>query len=598
MAAPSILAKALRPGDTIAFVSLSARLNEIFPNPIARASSLFESYGYKVRVFFTPNENAPIQTGIADRLSELRAALVDPTISAVVCTIGGETFTELLPALIADSELHEKIRANPKIVVGYSDNTGLHWFLHALTGLRTFYGPTAIPELGTSDSRDDQATPLAFCVSSLFNAITKTEPLGKVPRSLTYAPEHPTFFQDPQSLEVQKVVPSPAWSWLRPGKAQGRLFGGLLGAVVRLNGVRAVAPDWRDRIIFLETAVSEADDIGAVRTAFADLIAQGVFDSVAGLVVGRPFGYDSDEAREEYAGVITGLLCNAHHGPLAKKKFPILFNVDFGHTTPMVTLPFDTLAVLDSDNDQFEMLEAGVEESPDSSPRLASSRDDIIYISDDATSDINDVSHEPFDESLPSIQAIVQSLEDAERLGNTEDGFKQPSQREDADEASGQSADSTPHEQELLDESQRPTVDVAAQCPVGVSASTSRMYSRGCSVLADHEGTKKLSLSEIPQRVDSQLYPPSSASPPQRPPADVDCDRVGMTPRGSPGPSQTASTKYDSFDVFDTPSGIFLPALHLDVTWRSHNGERIRKHYVAIWGLSEDDYDLDEETDD
>ena len=361
MAPSRILAKALQPGDTIAFVSLSARLNEIFPDALTRATSLFQSHGYKVRVLFTPRPDPDLQCGIADRLSELRDALLDPAIAAVICTIGGETFTELLPALVADTALLAHVRANPKVVVGYSDNTGLHWLLHALTGLRTFYGPTAIPELGTADARDDQESPLKFCIDALLNAVAKAKPLGKIPRSPVYAPEHPAFFQDPTSVEVQKVQPAPAWEWLRPGKAQGRLFGGLLGAVVRLNGVRMIAPDWRDRIVFLETAASEADDLGAVRTAFADLIAQGLFDSAAGLVVGRPFGFDSDEARKEYAQVITSLLCDARHGPLADNRFPILFNVDIGHTTPMVTLPFDALAVLDSETDVLAVLEAGVE---------------------------------------------------------------------------------------------------------------------------------------------------------------------------------------------------------------------------------------------
>ncbi|OAA80322.1 peptidase u61 ld-carboxypeptidase a [Akanthomyces lecanii RCEF 1005] len=310
MAPSSILAKALQPGDTIAFVSLSARLNDIFPDTLARATSLFQSHGYKVRVLFTSRQDPDVQCGIADRLGELREAMLDPDIAAVVCTIGGETFTELLPALVVDAALHAQVRANPKVVVGYSDNTGLHWLLHTLTGLRTFYGPTAIPELGTADVRDDQESPLTFCVNALFKAVTKAEPLG---------------------------------------------------AVVRLNGVHAIAPDWRDRIVFLETAVSEADDLGAVRTAFADLIAQGVFDAAAGLVVGRPFGYDSKEAREEYAQVITSLLCDTHHGPLAGNRFPILFNVDIGHTTPMVTLPIGALAVLDSETDEFAILEAGVE---------------------------------------------------------------------------------------------------------------------------------------------------------------------------------------------------------------------------------------------
>lgn len=56
--------------------------------------------------------------------------------------------------------------------------------------------------------------------------------------------------------------------------------------------------------------------------------------------------------------------------------------------------------------------------SPYLSPRPASGRDDVIYISDDAASDINDASHEPFGETLPSIQAIMQSLEDAGEISN------------------------------------------------------------------------------------------------------------------------------------------------------------------------------------
>ncbi|KAG8406429.1 hypothetical protein J3458_021260 [Metarhizium acridum] len=72
-------------------------------------------------------------------------------------------------------ELHRIIRANPKIVVGYSGITGLHWFLHAVTGLRTFYGRGAIPELCESRAADEEeyaASSLAFCVKHLFRAIT------------------------------------------------------------------------------------------------------------------------------------------------------------------------------------------------------------------------------------------------------------------------------------------------------------------------------------------------------------------------------------------------------------------------------------------
>ncbi|KAI2464836.1 peptidase [Annulohypoxylon bovei var. microspora] len=355
----TIVPKALEPGATIAFISPSARLNALFPAIMSRASSVLKGRGYNVREFFNPDTD--IQSSITNRLSELRAAFLDSSISAIICTIGGPSFTELLPALIADTELHSIIRANPKIVVGYSDITGFHWFLHALTGLRTFYGPGTIPELGEANSVDDEATPLAFCVKNLFRVIESREPIGDISRSLTYAPKLASFFDQPALTEPPELSPTPGWIWLRPGKSQGRLFGGCLTVMARLSGVRSIVPDWRGRIVFFETAIGEDEVSGnpiyRVQAGIADRIAQGVFEDAAGLVVGRPFGYDSAEMREKYISVIKGLLCE---GPLAEKNFPILFNVDIGHTTPMVTLPFDALAELDSEMDRFAILEPGV----------------------------------------------------------------------------------------------------------------------------------------------------------------------------------------------------------------------------------------------
>ncbi|KAF4982278.1 hypothetical protein FZEAL_2064 [Fusarium zealandicum] len=355
-----ILAKRLEPGAKIAWISPSSRLNDELPDVMARATAVLSDRGYKVTAFF--NKDTGIQSCISNRLSEIRAAFSDPSISAIITTIGGTTFTELLPALIADTELHSIIRENPKIVVGYSDITGLHWFLHAFTGLRTFYGPGAIPELGEASSVDDKNSPLAFCVENLFRAIASPKPLGQIARSQTYAPSPAPFFNEPSSTQARTVVKNSGWMWLRPGKAQGRLFGGCLTVVARLNGIPAVVPDWRGRIIFLETAMGDDEVSGnpldRVQAGFADLIAHGLFDDVAGLVVGRPFGYDSEEARGQYADVIKGLLCE---GRLATREFPILFNVDIGHTTPLVTLPFDALAELDSENDRFAVLEPAVE---------------------------------------------------------------------------------------------------------------------------------------------------------------------------------------------------------------------------------------------
>jgi muramoyltetrapeptide carboxypeptidase LdcA involved in peptidoglycan recycling len=357
----TIIPKALEPGATIAFISPSARLNDQLPDIMARATAVLSGQGFKVREIY--NRDAGIQSSIRNRLSEIRIAFSDPSVSAIICAIGGTSFTELLPALIADTELHSIIRSNPKIVVGYSDITGFHWFLHALTGLRTFYGPGAIAELGEASSVDDEKSPLAFCVKHLFRAIASTNPMGDIPRSLTYSPKAARFLLDPNSAEPPETVSTPEWIWIRSGKAQGHLFGGCLTVMARLHGVPKIVPDWRGRIVFFETSIGDdarfetGNPLHRVGAGIADLISQGVFEDSVGLVVGRPYGYNTPKMRGEYIGVIKELLCE---GPLASKSFPILFNVDIGHTTPMVTLPFDALAMLDSEKDQFAILEPGV----------------------------------------------------------------------------------------------------------------------------------------------------------------------------------------------------------------------------------------------
>ncbi|KAJ1323642.1 muramoyltetrapeptide carboxypeptidase [Microdochium nivale] len=400
----TITPKALEPGATIAIISPSARLNHVYPSVIARGMALLTARGYHVREVYHHNddEDSNIQAGIRNRLSELREAFSDPSISAIICTIGGTTLTELVPALIADTALHAAVRADLKILVGYSDITGLHWLLHALTGLRTFYGPCILPELGQAvipkrdlPAADEKHCPVAFCADSLFRAITTTaagrdpsslsssSSLAAFPRSEYYSPGGDAFWKhgDSHAHIPPRLVPnSHGWQWIRGGRATGRLFGGCLTVMARLGGIRAIAPDWKGRIVFLETATGDDIDnndnddddddkrgasgnpLPRVQAALADLIAQGVFDSAAGLVVGRPVGYDSAERRGEYVRVVRQLFCEGARAmnQEQERQFPILFGVDFGHTTPMVTLPYDAMAVLDSERDLFGVLEPAV----------------------------------------------------------------------------------------------------------------------------------------------------------------------------------------------------------------------------------------------
>ncbi|KXH49386.1 LD-carboxypeptidase [Colletotrichum salicis] len=394
---PPLIPKSLPPNAKIALISPSFRVNTLIPTALTRSQTLLTSLGYTITTIFSPehedldpvlSSGAHIPASIRNRLAELRAAFADPTIDMILCTVGGSTATELIPYLAADSSLQQLIRENPKILVGYSDITVLHWSLRALTGLRTFYGPCAVSELGeavtstpasvfsfdfsrdhTEENKpeDDgylQDFHLAHLLRTLSTPSSTTTP---IPRSSFYASVVPPYFLSPQtrtSTTPRTLLPSPPWTWLRrASRTEGRLFGGCLTVVARIQGIAPISPSWKGKIMFLESATAEADmtkgnPISRIRSAFADLAARGVFDEIAGLVVGRAYGYKTERERAEYAAVIQGLLCKGRLG--ASTSFPILMNVDVGHTAPIVTLPMDALAVLDSEKDEFSITEAVV----------------------------------------------------------------------------------------------------------------------------------------------------------------------------------------------------------------------------------------------
>src|SRR3546814_627093 len=72
----------------------------------------------------------------AERAGDINAMFADEGVKAVICLRGGSGAARLLPLLDYDA-----IRANPKVLLGYSDITALHCGIHARTGLVTFHGP-------------------------------------------------------------------------------------------------------------------------------------------------------------------------------------------------------------------------------------------------------------------------------------------------------------------------------------------------------------------------------------------------------------------------------------------------------------------------
>ena len=119
----------LRPGDTVAIVSLSSGiLGEpwaIHKLDIAR-ERLEKDFGLSVKVM--PNALRGVDWLDAHpeaRAADLMDAFRDPEIKAIITAIGGDDSIRLLPYI--DFDL---IRANPKIFTGFSDTTISHFMLY------------------------------------------------------------------------------------------------------------------------------------------------------------------------------------------------------------------------------------------------------------------------------------------------------------------------------------------------------------------------------------------------------------------------------------------------------------------------------------
>ncbi|KAH8201389.1 hypothetical protein TruAng_004472 [Truncatella angustata] len=224
--------QALAKGDTIAFVSPSARMHDAIPWRLERATAVLERAGYNVKIIHDPQvPKSPLSANIAARAEEVHSAFRDPAVKAIVCCIGGSTVNQLLPAL--DPEI---IRNNPKILTGGSDNTLMHHFCY-VNGLRTFYGPSAINHFG------EWPEPLSFTWEHFFKVTTVQRPAGSMPRSAEFSEESSDRKTEPERLangtmRARALKPARGWRWLQAGRAEGEIWGGCLPSLLQMMNTK------------------------------------------------------------------------------------------------------------------------------------------------------------------------------------------------------------------------------------------------------------------------------------------------------------------------------------------------------------------------
>ena len=118
----------------------------------------------------------------AARAGDLHALFSEPGVDAIFCARGGSSSIRVLEHLD-----FERIRAHPKIFVGYSDVTTVMLALLARCGLRSFFGPMVTPDCGNWPS---PAAPKLYMVSNVQAAPATA---GGTRRKTLPTPENPPF---------------------------------------------------------------------------------------------------------------------------------------------------------------------------------------------------------------------------------------------------------------------------------------------------------------------------------------------------------------------------------------------------------------------
>lgn len=300
----------LQPGDTIALIAPASHTPR---ERVEKGIAFLERAGFVVQhradLFATHRYFAGDD---ARRAAELEDALCDPTIRAIFCVRGGYGVTRILPRLSL-----ERLRrdATPKIILGYSDLTALHSFVHQHLGWHTFYGPTVAYHLGfVAEAPENWENAL--------HAVSSPIPLG--------------------------TVSAPNLRVIKPGTARGPLLGGCL-TLVHASLATSYAPNLTNAILFLE---DRGEKIYALDRMLTHLTQSDTLRDVRGILFGD-VSLAADEPHPEYFDDIVREIFEGFPGP-------ILAGLPAGHCDPCLTFPLGALTEISCDPLQVVVHTSGV----------------------------------------------------------------------------------------------------------------------------------------------------------------------------------------------------------------------------------------------
>ena len=345
---PLVKPQALRPGDRVAIVSTSWGGPAVFPHRY-EAGKRYLSDALRlvpVEMPHTLRDADWLDRNPHARAQDIHTAFADPSIRGVIASIGGDDAIRLIPhidlSVIAD---------NPKVFLGYSDPTILH-FGCLKAGLCSFYGPTIMAGFAENGGMH------AYAENALRKVVFEADPIGEIERNREgWTVEHLPWKDPENQNRRRRLTPSTGPRTLQgSGTVQGHLIGGCAEVLEMLKGSDWWPPPdyWEDAILFYETS-EEAPPAAQVLRWLRNFAAQGILQRLSGVVLGRPGGRTDEAYRVEQERAVLRALEEA-----GLSHLPVLAELDFGHTDPITTLPYGAMAQIDCSLARLTILEPGV----------------------------------------------------------------------------------------------------------------------------------------------------------------------------------------------------------------------------------------------
>ncbi len=301
---------ALRPGDTIGIIAPASNVKLA---DLEAGCQGLRAAGYQTVYLDSMLERELYFAGTATRRArELEHMFTREDVRAIACARGGYGANYLLREIDLT-----KIKANPKIFVGYSDITALHTYFLDAAQLVVFHGPMAAKDWAHGGGVDFASWQLALTA--------------------------PAAWDVPLNAGVTALV---------EGQAEGILYGGCLSILVASLGTPYQIKT-QGTILYLEDVAAKPFQIDRM---LMQLKLGGFLDNVKAILFGEMLdcvqSQNQDYTLQEVITRIVGDL-----------GVPVAFGVRSGHVTSgNITLPFGVKAKLSATNGavRLRILESAV----------------------------------------------------------------------------------------------------------------------------------------------------------------------------------------------------------------------------------------------